>query len=763
MKHLTTIKKGLLLALCVLLGGANVWGEGKTITLENIGNSLTSTSNTSILQTSILTKEDGSNFTLNYLQGKKYNSSILLAKNTGAFISNNTPVPGVITSVEVFINSGASKSATYHCAFNTQECTTAYTTGSTAINITGGNSHEFSCSVSDAKYFCVSLGNANNGQVLSLVIHYVEDGAVFVPAPTFTIPSGACTSAQTVKVENHSASYTYYYTTNGTEPSADNGTVYNHTNGIEISSSCTLKMIAIDGDGNTSSVSSAKYTLPIVYESLEELAAADLTTGTLVTVSFTDMPIKDIYVTNAGYRNGVYFDIQKDGNDIEIYFENVPASWVKEGKLSGTITGTWKLYNSVTWELVPESGWKWDNLTYTAVAAKKEASIEMENKTTLVIGKSDTYTVTYTGDGVLTVESSDQSVATASIVGATVTITPVAKGKTTITISAPSTTKYYAVEKSYDLYVSAPLTPAANGYESVDFTKIEPYCSIQSEYVKVENYAGSSFNMVFAKPQDSSNPTRYYKNGTAVRAYTGNTITITAAEEIQAVKVNYTSGNEDVGEKVTGLGTKEVVITSSTTCRFTSIDVYYKGVTLSAKDGSDYYATFSSDKAVQFVNATVYTVVVKGSALEFNEVASKQVPANEGVLIKTTGTKAAYIEIDKASTLEYHNLAASSIPMKDSGYKYYKLAYGDWEKKTGLGFYWGAENGAAFTPKAGGAYLLVPAETAVKGFAFGGDIETAIEGVETEAAQAEIFDLSGRKVSKAVKGLYIINGKKVVK
>ena len=82
-----------------------------------------------------------------------------------------------------------------------------------------------------------------------------------------------------------------------------------------------------------------------------------------------------------------------------------------------------------------------------------------------------------------------------------------------------------------------------------------------------------------------------------------------------------------------------------------------------------------------------------------------------------------------------------------------------------LGFYWGAENGAAFTAKAGGAYLAVPTgESArVKGFAFGADEETAIESVEAETANEEIFDLSGRKVSKAVKGLYIINGKKVVK
>ena len=54
----------------------------------------------------------------------------------------------------------------------------------------------------------------------------------------------------------------------------------------------------------------------------------------------------------------------------------------------------------------------------------------------------------------------------------------------------------------------------------------------------------------------------------------------------------------------------------------------------------------------------------------------------------------------------------------------------------------------------------------VKGFAIvinGG--ETAIEGITTSATipADAIYDLSGRRVEKATKGIYIINGKKVLK
>ena len=149
------------------LNVGNAWGE--TVTLNNLGAGLTTTSNTSVSTTKV------GDYTLNYLQGKKQGNSILLAKGTNggtSFISNKTPIPGAIQSVTVYINSGAAGKTTYHCAFSTTECTSKYTTGSTAVNITGGNSNKYTCSVANASYFCISLGNNNNGQVLKLEIEY---------------------------------------------------------------------------------------------------------------------------------------------------------------------------------------------------------------------------------------------------------------------------------------------------------------------------------------------------------------------------------------------------------------------------------------------------------------------------------------------------------------------------------------------------------------------------------------------------------------
>ena len=57
-----------------------------------------------------------------------------------------------------------------------------------------------------------------------------------------------------------------------------------------------------------------------------------------------------------------------------------------------------------------------------------------------------------------------------------------------------------------------------------------------------------------------------------------------------------------------------------------------------------------------------------------------------------------------------------------------------------------------------------PDGSGVRGFLFNEDgTETAIDGIEsiTPAPEQPIYDLSGRRVQKAGKGLYIVGGKKV--
>ena len=77
-----------------------------------------------------------------------------------------------------------------------------------------------------------------------------------------------------------------------------------------------------------------------------------------------------------------------------------------------------------------------------------------------------------------------------------------------------------------------------------------------------------------------------------------------------------------------------------------------------------------------------------------------------------------------------------------------------------VGFYL-VENSDIEVP-ANRAYLTVNG-SGVKGFFFGSDDATAVKGVEAAGEEAgAIYNLAGQRVEKAVKGIYIINGKKVL-
>ena len=133
-----------------------------TISLTSIGASLSSTDS---LQT---VSVNGYGLKI---QGKKQGSSAFLTKNSG-YIYNTTAIPGPISKITLKTNSGASGSAKYAIAYSSTAISSKYTSGSSTVNIGAGSTRDFTCSVSNAKYFCVWVDNAANGQVLDLTVAY---------------------------------------------------------------------------------------------------------------------------------------------------------------------------------------------------------------------------------------------------------------------------------------------------------------------------------------------------------------------------------------------------------------------------------------------------------------------------------------------------------------------------------------------------------------------------------------------------------------
>lgn len=155
--------------------------------------------------------------------------------------------------------------------------------------------------------------------------------------------------------------------------------------------------------------------------------------------------------------------------------------------------------------------------------------------------------------------------------------------------------------------------------------------------------------------------------------------------------------------------------------------------------------------------------------------AGSVVPGGTALLISTTesftGTKSYVCETTKEKGTTYSdNMLRGTLTTvemtkgddtRNYTYKYYRLTM---HNGTDIGFWYGAADGGAFAPGENKAYLPVRVTQAGvrNGFSFD-DATTGISNVNVNVNGKEnVYDLQGRKVSTPGKGLYIVNGKKVV-
>ena len=102
----------------------------------------------------------------------------------------------------------------------------------------------------------------------------------------------------------------------------------------------------------------------------------------------------------------------------------------------------------------------------------------------------------------------------------------------------------------------------------------------------------------------------------------------------------------------------------------------------------------------------------------------------------------------------------------DGNTQYYMLSLD--AKGENVGFYWGATDGGPFTNKAHKAYLAITksASSKISSFVLApeDDSATGIETIEDNGtATSAIYDLSGRRTLNPSHGIYIMNGKKILK
>ena len=197
-----------------------------------------------------------------------------------------------------------------------------------------------------------------------------------------------------------------------------------------------------------------------------------------------------------------------------------------------------------------------------------------------------------------------------------------------------------------------------------------------------------------------------------------------------------------------------------------------------ATDGTNNYGTlyYGDRNLVAPEGISAYTAKVNGSEIVLSEV-NGAIPAGTAVVLKTDG------KLSENTTFKFGVTAAPGSASTDNmlhgtdeattisgeGYKYYMLSLNGESVPESIGFYYDKNSNGGTQLKNGAhkAYLAVPVSMALaKGYPFGGDA-TCIEGliVNGDENAAEVYDLQGRKLKNKnlPKGIYIVNGKKVVR
>ena len=199
------------------------------------------------------------------------------------------------------------------------------------------------------------------------------------------------------------------------------------------------------------------------------------------------------------------------------------------------------------------------------------------------------------------------------------------------------------------------------------------------------------------------------------------------------------------------------------------IPVFDKMHGVVAKIGPEGYATWagagfnnwmeaSSARVAEGVKA--YAGTVKGHSLQLHPVEVMNGNRGNGYVIKGAPGYYSFMPTSEKPTDVENDLKGDNGACNAEWGTFYVLAV----KDDVPGFYRVDNNGNGIDSHK--AFLLNPnLDADVKMLALSFDDETGIEAVggAESTAHAEIYDLNGRRVEKATKGVYIINGKKVMK
>ena len=191
------------------------------------------------------------------------------------------------------------------------------------------------------------------------------------------------------------------------------------------------------------------------------------------------------------------------------------------------------------------------------------------------------------------------------------------------------------------------------------------------------------------------------------------------------------------------------------------ISVFYPGPTVTAEIGSTGWATFCTVVPLDFTSVTGLKAYIvtghEGTAITTTQMTGS-VPANTPLLLEGA---TAEIPVAASSTTDVsaNKLVAgtgAAISKEDGKTKYVLTA-------EGVTAVFKRIDATKATVAVGKAYLKFNEEISAPALSLeiNGDV-TGIDTIQKQAVSGEFYNLNGQRIAQPTKGLYIVNGKKVV-
>lgn len=189
--------------------------------------------------------------------------------------------------------------------------------------------------------------------------------------------------------------------------------------------------------------------------------------------------------------------------------------------------------------------------------------------------------------------------------------------------------------------------------------------------------------------------------------------------------------------------------------------------------GSTGYATlYYSGRAIKIpTGLTAYTMKVENGKIVKSRAYSEGETLPKATAVILRGKPGKYnldTSTEEGTTDNNNQLKGSDTKANttgNDGYYFYMLANKDGE---GVGFYWGAKNGAAFLNGEHKAYLAIPktdtyGSAAKPCYVFAEDAATAIGKTNGNETKPASYTLDGRLCPRGAKGIVISNGRKTIR